>query len=244
MTLPQAPETAGFGNCPRCAYISTGTASICFECANETIEHLSRERCLICDGRLKADGDCGNPLCNDSPEERGWEYIYAISMRSGTLKSTINAYKYAETKGWAWIFGRVLVGYLEDIDLPPWDLIIPMPTYVGEGARSWDHIDLILERAMIEGPEQPIRRDVMRKTKATPRLVDQHGFYARAVLAEREFGPALEVIDRAAVLGKSVLVFDDVFTSGLTLREVARKLKAAGAREVAGIVLARQPFGS
>jgi hypothetical protein len=32
-------------------------------------------------------------------------------------------------------------------------------------------------------------------------------------------------------------------TSGLTLREVARKLLAAGAAEVSGVVLARQPFG-
>jgi predicted amidophosphoribosyltransferase len=63
-------------------------------------------------------------------------------------------------------------------------------------------------------------------------------------MAEREFGPALEVINPAAIKGRSVLVFDDVFTSGLTLREAARKLKAAGAPEVAGIVLARQPFRS
>jgi hypothetical protein len=46
-----------------------------------------------------------------------------------------------------------------------------MPTYVGEGGRSWDHIDLIVKRALIE-PELPIRRDIMRKTKAIARLVD------------------------------------------------------------------------
>ena len=244
MALPGAPETAGFGNCPDCAYVSTGTAGICFACASETIEQLPDERCMICDGRLTEEGECGNPLCNRSPEERGWEYIYAISMRGGTLDEVINRYKYGEVKGWAWIFGRVLVGYLQDLPFPPWTLIIPMPTYVGDGGRSWDHIDLIMKRALIEDPEQPIRRDVMRKTKATPRLVQQSGFQARAQVAEREFGPALEVIDPAAVAGKSVLVFDDVFTSGLTLREVARKLKDAGATEVAGIVLARQPFRS
>ena len=39
-----------------------------------------------------------------------------------------------------------------------------------------------------------------------------------------------------------VMVFDDVFTGGLTLREIAFKLKAAGAREVYGLALARQPY--
>jgi predicted amidophosphoribosyltransferase len=168
-------------------------------------------------------------------------------MRSGALEKVISRYKYDDVKGWAWIFGRVLAGYLEsllfiDPSPDPWDLIIPMPTYVGDGGRDFDHIDLIVERAEIEAPELPFRRDVMRKTEATPRLVEQPGFAARAQVAERYFGPALEVIDPAAVAGKSVLVFDDVFTSGLTLREVADKLKQAGAKRVGGVVLARQPF--
>jgi predicted amidophosphoribosyltransferase len=44
------------------------------------------------------------------------------------------------------------------------------------------------------------------------------------------------------VAGKSVLVYDDVFTDGLTLREVAYKLRAADAERVAGLALSRQPF--
>jgi predicted amidophosphoribosyltransferase len=39
-----------------------------------------------------------------------------------------------------------------------------------------------------------------------------------------------------------VLVFDDVFTDGFTLREVARALQAAGANSVCGVTLTRQPF--
>ena len=45
------------------------------------------------------------------------------------------------------------------------------------------------------------------------------------------------------VKGKRVLVFDDVFTEGFTIREVARALRAAGAVEVSEVVLARQPYG-
>ena len=47
----------------------------------------------------------------------------------------------------------------------------------------------------------------------------------------------------AIVRGKRVLVYDDVYTEGLTPREVARALLGAGAVEVAEIVLARQPYG-
>ena len=38
------------------------------------------------------------------------------------------------------------------------------------------------------------------------------------------------------------MVIDDVFTEGSTLREVARALMLAGAEEVAGLTLARQPW--
>jgi predicted amidophosphoribosyltransferase len=245
--LPDRPEPAGFGNCPDCAYAGTGTPAICFECALGTIEEIAvDESCQICDGHLEDDESCKNPLCNRSVEQRGWERNYAISMRSGVLEKVISLYKYDEVKGWAWIFGRVLVGYIEAVFQPgEWDILIPMPTYVAsDGERSWDHIDLIVERAEIEGSPIPIRRDVMRKTRATARLVAQDGFYTRALVAEQEIGPALEVVDAAAVAGKNVLVFDDVFTGGLTLREAARKLVDAGTSRVGGVVLARQPFRS
>lgn len=111
-------------------------------------------------------------------------------------------------------------------------------------AAATGTISALSSSAEIEGCSLPIVRDVMVKQTATARLVEQDSFYARALVAEREFGPALQVVDRAAVAGKDVLVFDDVFTTGLTLREVARKLMDAGANMVGGIVLARQPFGS
>jgi predicted amidophosphoribosyltransferase len=61
-------------------------------------------------------------------------------------------------------------------------------------------------------------------------------------VAETQLRPALEVLEPDRVDGKFVIVFDDVFTGGLTLREVALKLRAAGARKVYGLALARQPY--
>lgn len=82
----------------------------------------------------------------------------------------------------------------------------------------------------------------MSKTHETPRLAGVGRFRDRAVIAETQIGPALLVDKPRAVAGKAILVYDDVFTDGLTLREVAYKLKAAGASTVAGLALARQPF--
>ena len=45
------------------------------------------------------------------------------------------------------------------------------------------------------------------------------------------------------VRGKHVLVYDDVFTDGLTLNEVAQPLWIAGAPEVCGVTLCRPAYG-
>jgi predicted amidophosphoribosyltransferase len=44
------------------------------------------------------------------------------------------------------------------------------------------------------------------------------------------------------VAGKTIMVYDDVFTGGHTLNAVARRLREAGAVKVVGLALARQPW--
>ena len=43
---------------------------------------------------------------------------------------------------------------------------------------------------------------------------------------------AFKVIDKQAVLGKTVLLIDDVLTTGATAESVAKKLKKSGAKKV------------
>jgi ComF family protein len=55
----------------------------------------------------------------------------------------------------------------------------------------------------------------------------------------RNVRKAFEVKDKEAVKGRSILLVDDVTTTGNTLNECARVLKRAGAEHVFGLVLAR-----
>jgi predicted amidophosphoribosyltransferase len=65
---------------------------------------------------------------------------------------------------------------------------------------------------------------------------------ARRTVAEGPLRRALRVVAPGQVAGARIVVVDDVFTEGSTMREVARALLLAGADEVAGLVLARQPW--
>jgi predicted amidophosphoribosyltransferase len=50
---------------------------------------------------------------------------------------------------------------------------------------------------------------------------------------------AFEVIKPGVIQGKTILLFDDVITSGTTVKEVARVLKRAGADNVFALSLLR-----
>jgi predicted amidophosphoribosyltransferase len=50
---------------------------------------------------------------------------------------------------------------------------------------------------------------------------------------------AFAVADHSSVMGRAVLLIDDVFTTGATVNECALTLRRAGARYVDVLVLAR-----
>jgi predicted amidophosphoribosyltransferase len=195
---------------------------------------------------LQSDGSCGNPLCNWDEDRRLFKWVWAISMRTGPLRAAIDRYKVQNKVGWAGIFGRVLLGYLnanKDV-FDGYDLIIPSPTWVGEGGRAFDHTGLVIERAAGEDYDEtwPFELGVLQKSAATTPFRGR-SWKRRFEIAEHELRPALSVPDPEQVRGKRILVYDDVYTEGLTLREVARSLRDVGAVEVSEIVLARQPYG-
>lgn len=238
------PAPAGFGNCARCAYLAGGPADICFACAQKSFERLAPNRCELCELPLEQ-GACGNPLCNWTESERFFHWVWAISMRTGSLRRAIDRYKVDGKIAWARIFGRVLLGYLNANPsvFKQYDLIVPSPTYVGDGGRAFDHTGEVLAAARLEDDGTwPFVGNVIQKTQPTTPFRGR-GWQRRRQIAETELRQALTIPSPALVVGKRVLIYDDVYTEGLTLREVARALRGAGATEVSEVVLARQPYG-
>jgi predicted amidophosphoribosyltransferase len=220
--------------------VATGPAWLCQWCAAQTLEPAAPYYCAVCGQALEsAASRCGNVLCRAT--DRTFAFNRAIAMKTGTLDSAIKLHKYQGRVGWAIIFARVLLGYLDSHpDVSNAGLIIPMPAATpGHG-----HTGRVIQSA-IEQDERgyPFHLDppVIVKTAKTAQMVATTSAAERRTAAS-ELYDALLVPDPAAVRGKFIVVFDDVFTSGNTLNTVAKRLREAGAAQVAGLTLARAPW--
>ena len=239
------PRPTGFGTCRDCPYRDVGSVAICYPCARQTMRALPRSRCKVCDQERTAPGaPCSNPVCRWSNRQFDWNA--AIAMRSGALEQAINRYKYDGVTGWALIFGRVLAGFFYDRQnlFAGFHLVIPSPTYVGPGGRNFDHTALVLGvAARLDETELPFALDppVLVKTGPTRSLV-KLSWQERRAVCEVDLPKVLHVSDPGRVDRKRILIYDDVFTDGLNLNAVAKKLREAGAAQVCGVTLARQPW--
>jgi predicted amidophosphoribosyltransferase len=240
------PRPAGFGRCRRCPFVELGRPDVCLACAVPGLVGAGPlgAGCPVCGQVTGAHGACANDWCGRV--DRWFSLVWAIAPHAGPLRRAIAAYKYHDERMWAQVFARLVVGHLDEH--MPWfdeyDVLTGMPSYTGPGAhRRWDHIGLIVTAgARLAEPRWPFEPGlVVKKAETTP--MAGLGLRRRRACAEGPLRRALGVPDPARVAGQRVLVVDDVFTEGSTLREVARALMLAGAVEVAGLVLARQPWG-
>ncbi|MEV0826392.1 ComF family protein [Nonomuraea rubra] len=243
------PPPAGFGQCPRCPYGTTGPFLRCYDCASETIRTPAADNCPVCHLALDSpDAACWNRLCR-SPT-RKFDGTYVIGVKAGELEKTIWQLKYGTWDGrWGWgvIHARIVLGYLythPDV-LDGVAAIIPTPGLwtTHRGAPRRDYVGWVIEKA-IEQDDQglPFVLDppLIEKTGETKRMRETAGMWERDAVGH-QLKAALHVPDPSRLRGRTIMVYDDVFTTGTTLNAIAGKLKSAGAAKVYGLTLARQP---
>jgi predicted amidophosphoribosyltransferase len=236
------PAPAGFGSCDGCAYRESGTPAICFPCAAGTTGELAGARCASC-GQPVEDGRCPSAVCN--LDDRYFSRIHTVCDDPDVMWRVFMDYKYEEQRAWAEVLGRVLVGYLDEhrAQMDRYDLITTGAIYVGPRAlRLWDYLELVMRAAQRQGPRWPFAPRLIAKSGPTGRFLGISP-EARREIAEGELRAALSVPAPEGVAGRRILVMDDIYSEGYSLREMARVLLDAGATEVAGLVFARRKGG-
>lgn len=230
---------------PRCAICNrflwkrplerdTSSPFFCAECLTGFVP-LSSPRCPICSQPLLPEGT-EDHICEECIRRRpSYETLWACYRYEGTMQAGILRLKYGRRSLLADALGPLLADYAR-ARIPKGNnlLLIPVPLHPQRLRERGFNQSLLLARHVAKSLHMDLDFLSLRRIKHTP---------PQASLARKDrrhnVRGAFAINDPRPVKGRSILLVDDVVTTGTTLHECARVLKKCGAAQVFGLSLAR-----
>lgn len=188
--------------------------------------------CSICGIPFVADvatHPCGNCITNPPP----YRAARAAFKHEGSVKEMIHRFKYNGETRLRRPLGLLVAENLEDFARgSSADLIAPIPLHRQRLKNRGFNQALLLAEILSEKWQIRLQRQLLVRTRQTipqvelgrkQRLVNLHNIFA--------------VRNQQLVADKTVILVDDVTTTGSTLREAATALKKAGAKKVLAVTI-------
>jgi competence protein ComFC len=212
---------------PQCGGCGKLYTRWCQQCQSQ-VQLLQGFVCEICGKRLDAPGRC--PECRVSPPP--YTALRSWAVYGGPVRKAIHSLKYKGDISLGESLSRPLI---ELVDRLGWnfDLLTPVPIGLARKKRRGYNQASILALPLALGCEVNYQPRALAKVQNTPSQVG-----LTAVQRRENVRQAFQARPQF-VRGKTVLVVDDVTTSGATMLACAEALSRAGARQVYGLTLAR-----
>lgn len=200
---------------------------------------MQSDGCRKCAESLTKAGTCARCVAERSSIDR----LYASYMYDSPVGSALKAFKFDDLRA----LGPLLAGLFDIYAMrrSDADLVVPVPLHGSRSrARGYNQSE-ILGRLLSHRLGLDFRSDVLIRTRDTPPQTVQPTAVARQRSLRDVFAVRPGAAGRAAgsVENLRVLLVDDVFTTGSTVKSCAAALKQAGASWVGVTVLAVQPIG-
>ena len=221
-------------HCPVCEGIVMPRGElICSQCAKE-LSPVSQPLCLRCGKELESDQ---MEYCYDcSRHQRSFERNFALLNYDDKARNSMVAIKYKNRREYLDFYGKAIcVRYGRQLHWIRPEIIVPVPVHPSrKRIRGFNQAEVLAE---IIGDELgiPVCPDVLRRSKKTA--------------PQKELNPVerLRNLEQACVPGKlpekkngkieTVLVVDDIYTTGSTLEACTRVLKRMGVKKVYGVTI-------
>lgn len=151
----------------------------------------------------------------------------------GALREAIHTFKYRGVRAAAPELSQLLGSYLESNPMPG-DVLVPVPLHPRRLRSRGYNQAALLARELAKLTGLPANEGLLLRARDTPPQVRTGGRLDRARSMEGSFKSTGDAA------GMSVILLDDVTTTGSTLSACAAALKDAGAATVRGLVLAKE----
>lgn len=164
-----------------------------------------------------------------------FDFARSYGRLEDPLQAIIHQFKYGSHASLARPLARLLhalwVQSCQDRDA---DMIVPVPLHKARRKERGFNQAWLLARHLSRWTRIPLKDKVLVRYRATAVQAGLSRGQRR-----RNIQGAFRVVDRAAVRKRTVLLVDDVFTTGATLNECARMLRKQGANRVDVLTVAR-----
>ena len=220
----------------------------CFSCGKEgsylcpdcqSILEISQYQYCLCQkpNRLQKGGKC--PKCHSKKLDG---LYFAIDYQKILIKKLIQKFKYHPfIKELAKTLSFLIITHFQLLDNKPDfsnSILVPIP--LNEKRLKWRGFNQSEEiaRELSKFLKIPLVKNCLARIKNAQPQVE---------LSEKERKENVKDIficqNQKEILGKKILLVDDVYTTGATMEEATRILKEAGTKEIRGVVIARAKPG-
>ena len=215
---------------------------ICEECW-EKIEYLTPPWCQTCgmSHQLQDDSVAASVrdtfICADCQARPPlYDKLRSIAFYEPTLREVIRLFKYHKKLGFAKLLSQLIEAHFPtDLSADAYDFLLPVPLHrKRQRDRGFNQAEQIA-KGVAKFWKVPVRTDILRRIKYTERQSRLNSPRERV----DNIRGAFDVRSPKVIRGCSLLLVDDIFTTGTTVNEILKVLKTAGATRVDVFVLAR-----
>ena len=203
------------------------------------VDLLYPELCMFCDGALGGtDNEKRYLTCKECFNEISIAHkannVFCLLKYEGKAENIIKQFKYNRQKRYAYSAGLILAKFAAS-DTLLGDILIPIPLYTErQKKRGYNQAEVIC-KAIANETKLPIAKG-LKRVKNTPALYGlTRKQREKAILGAFEY---IHTTDEITIKGKTIILVDDILTSGATFNECAKVLIANGAMEVKLITFA------
>lgn len=195
---------------------------LCEKC-NKKLEWISGMVCEKCGKPIEYYGRCRS--CNSV--RHYFDTAYAVYVYKDEIREAIHRFKYKNKGGYAEFFGKEMAKFADLENIPKVDFVVPVPIHkIKQRDRGYNQSGRIADVYCRERDE--IRIDLLERTLKTK----PQSSLKRAGRIKNIKGAFTYRDCGVSIKGKSILIMDDIYTTGSTVDECAKVLKKAGAGEV------------
>ena len=209
-----------------------GATSIPYICNNcwQDIQFLEPPWCDIC-GTPGINGLCD--ACAITPPRYG--KLRSVAFYQTALQQAIHFFKFEKKKVFVRHLTQLLNAHIpSDCSIAEYDFILPIPIHKKRLRERGFNQATLLANGIGKAEGIPVATDILVRKRHT---VAQSSLDREA--RQQNIIGAFEIRNPDIIRGKRLLIFDDVFTTGATIREIVSELWTADPAEVDVLTLAR-----